>query len=51
MRFLFFFMNISNLPLAFKSNLCHHLDLKKYPKSIPQFLGVGDDFSYENKFD
>jgi hypothetical protein len=22
--------------------------MKKYPKSIPHFLGVGDDFSYEN---
>jgi hypothetical protein len=40
-------MGISSLPLAFKSNLRRHLDLKKYPKSIPHFLGVGDDFSYE----
>jgi len=43
-------MGISNLPLAFKINLSYHLDLKKYPQSIPHFLGVGDDFSYnENK--
>jgi hypothetical protein len=33
----------------------YHLDLKKYPKNIPKniphFLGVEDDFSYENKLD
>jgi hypothetical protein len=25
--------------------------LEKIPQSIPHFLGVGDDFSYENKCD
>jgi hypothetical protein len=29
----------------------YDLDLKKYPKNIPHFLGVGDDFNYENKID
>jgi len=30
--------------------MSYHLDLKKYPKNISHFLGVGDDFSYnENK--
>jgi hypothetical protein len=42
-------MGISNLPLAFKKTLSYHLDLKKYPKSIPHFLGVGDYFSYNEK--
>jgi len=32
----------------------YNLELKKYPKSIPKsiphFLGVGDDFNYEKKF-
>jgi len=50
-QMIFFFMGISSRLLAFKSNLCRHLDLKKYPKSIPHFLRVGDDFSYENKLD
>ncbi len=27
--------------------MSYHLDLKKYPKSIPHVLRVGDDFSYE----
>jgi hypothetical protein len=31
--------------------MSYHMDLKKYPKKIPHFLGVGDDFSYENKLD
>jgi hypothetical protein len=32
--------------------MSYHLDLKKYPKNIPHFLGVGDDFNYnENKLD
>jgi hypothetical protein len=41
----FFFHGIFSLPLAFQSNLCHHLDLKKHPKNIPKnyviFQGLG----------
>jgi hypothetical protein len=25
--------------------------LEKVPQKYPHFLGVGDDFNYENKFD
>jgi hypothetical protein len=27
----------------------YDLDLEKYPKNIPNFLKVGDDFNYEKK--
>jgi hypothetical protein len=29
----------------------YDLDLKKYPKNIPHFEKVGDEFNYESKFD
>jgi hypothetical protein len=45
MKLLVFFIGIFNLLLAFQSNLCHHLDWKKYPKSIFKnyviFQGLG----------
>jgi hypothetical protein len=51
---LFIFMGIFSLPLTFKSNLCHRFKLEKvpqkYPQKCPPFLGVGDDFNYEKKF-
>jgi hypothetical protein len=54
MKLLVFFMGISSILIAFQSNLCHIIWTWKIPQKYPQtfchFLGVGDDFSYEQKF-
>jgi hypothetical protein len=54
MKLLFFFMGISNLLLIFQKKIVISFGLEKVPQKYPQqlrhFLGVEDDFSYENKF-
>jgi hypothetical protein len=46
-------MGIFCFPLVSQNNLCHIIwilkSTPKYPQQLHHFLGVGDDFSYENK--